>query len=91
MYFLLTFLIILFYFLNMLNNKPPIIAPYAVLFGHLEVIGHVPVVQPTNFQYKKPPAAPTSIPAIRSLLFDKKFHIGFLYKQRYDLHILQRE
>jgi hypothetical protein len=40
-------------FLKIPDTKKPINAPYNVLLIGLEVIIHVPLEQPTNFQYKK--------------------------------------
>jgi hypothetical protein len=58
-----------FGFLKIPNTKNPINAPYKVLLMGLEVIMHVPLEQPTNFQYKKPANAPRVMPIKFSLFF----------------------
>ena len=55
----------------MLKNKPPITAPYTLLFSGLDVIIHVPLAQPTKYQYANPPIAPNTTPNITSLFFSK--------------------
>jgi hypothetical protein len=41
-----------YFFVKIPATKKPIRAPYKVLLMGLEVIIHVPLEQPTNFQYK---------------------------------------
>lgn len=51
------------------NTKPPITEPYKVLFIGFDVIAQVPVLQPTNFQYKNPAMAPNGIPMMVKRFF----------------------
>lgn len=67
----------------MLNNKYPISPPYKLLLSGFEVIIQVPVAQPINFQYKKPPIAPIKIPNKLSLFFKIHEDILFLLKMNY--------
>lgn len=53
-------------------------APHRVLQYQTEFIGQVPLLQPTNFQYKKPPSAPINVKIICSRLFLKKSFIVFI-------------
>jgi hypothetical protein len=39
-------------------------APYDALVHGFDVSGHAPVLQPMNFQYAKPSAAPIATPSI---------------------------
>jgi hypothetical protein len=57
-----------YFFVKIPATKKPIKAPYNVLLIGLEVIMHVPLEQPTNFQYKKPAIAPRVMP-INSRLY----------------------
>ena len=59
----------IFSFLKIPATKRPIRAPYNVLLIGLEVIIHVPLEQPINFQYKKPASAPRVMPIKFSLYF----------------------
>lgn len=51
------------------NTKPPITEPYKVLFIGFDVIAQVPVLQPTNFQYKNPAMVPNDIPMMVKRFF----------------------
>ena len=51
------------------NTKPPITEPYKVLFIGFDVIAQVPVLQPTNFQYKNPAMVPNGIPMMVKRFF----------------------
>jgi uncharacterized protein affecting Mg2+/Co2+ transport len=53
----------------LLNNNPPKTAPQTELITGEEVIGQVPELQPTNRQYRKPPAAPITTPMIVTQFF----------------------
>ena len=46
----------------------PRTAPYMEYIQGLEVIGQVPLAQPTNRQYKNPSAAPMTVPAIACII-----------------------
>ncbi len=43
--------------------------PHKVLINGDEVMGQVPVLQPTNFQYRNPAIAPKKLPSIINQCF----------------------
>jgi hypothetical protein len=55
------------YFLKILKIKYPNKEPYKVELIGLEVIIHLPLEQPTNFQYVNPRIAPMMMPITESL------------------------
>lgn len=61
------------FFLNRLKTKLNKTAPYITLLIGDAVMGQVPVVQPINFQYKKPATAPTPAPMKYNLFLRIKF------------------
>jgi len=62
------------------NNNPPNKAPYKVDLKGLDQIAQVPSIQPTNFQYKKPPRAPVIVP-----MLPKKMDLLLLWKNAFNI------
>ena len=54
---------------NILRSNPPIAAPHIELITGEDVIGQLPLLQPTNRQYRKPATPPVNIPIVVSKLF----------------------
>ncbi len=52
-----------------------------VLFKGLDVILHVPVIQPTYFQYKKPPMPPAIAPIKYKMFLRKNVAIVLILKK----------
>jgi len=61
--------------LTMLPIRYPIRVPYTPIVYQCDVIGQVPDVHPTNFQYSKPPIAPAIENMIIKRCLVRKFFI----------------